>query len=68
MKSYHFTAEGTISLILAVEADSSEEAQKLMLDAPVRDLCHQCSESVEGEWGTSGELDCEPQNIKLCGD
>lgn len=58
---YTFSATGTISLHVEVEADSLEEAVEKAKEAPIMGLCHQCaSTGDEGEWRTSGELDCDP--------
>lgn len=66
MAKYTFSAEGTISLTCTVEADSLREAKRMVReDAAMMGLCHQCAGGDDGEWCTSGELDCEPVNIRL---
>lgn len=67
MTRYRFSAEGTISLSLVVEAESLKTAKQLAGDAAMQGLCHQCAEGCGGEWSTSGELDCEPRNIRFDG-
>lgn len=67
MPRYRFTAEGTISLHLTVEAETLKEARAVADEAGMQSFCHQCSNGHDNEWSTSGELDCEPANIRFDG-
>lgn len=62
---YMFSIEATISMNIEVEANTPEAALKLAHEAPVMSLCHLCSDSVPGEWATSGELDFDPTSSPL---
>jgi hypothetical protein len=64
--NYQFVVNATITLGVEVEADSLEEAVEKAKDANVLDLCHACSAGKEGQWNTSGELDCgAPEDLDL---
>lgn len=65
MSKYGFVINATISLHIDVEAASFEEAVELAQCAPAMSLCHQCAHGEEGEWNTSGELDCDPEGSEL---
>ena len=67
MPKYTFVSEGTISLSCTVEAEDLETATELAKEAPVMSLslCHQCARGDDGEWVTSGELDCDPTTAPL---
>lgn len=65
MKTYAFVVEAVISMNIDVEAESLEEAIKKAQAASSMSLCHQCAGNHDGEWCTSGELDCEPTMSKL---
>lgn len=67
MPMFHFSAEGTISLHLKVEAETEAQAREIMANAPMQGLCFSCAEGCEGEWSTSGELDCEPSKVRFTG-
>jgi len=65
-KKYRFSAEVTISVWTEVEAESEEEARDIALGNPMMDLCGYCSQmQPDGLWVTNGDLDGEPQNVKL---
>lgn len=60
-KVFRVSSMITISVFVDVEADNKEDAIDKALGYPVRHLCHSCSNAVEDQWSTSGELDGEPQ-------
>lgn len=64
-KKYTFVVCSGISLHVDVEAKSLAEAMKLAQDSPIQGLCHQCARGDDGEWSTSGELDCDPASGEL---
>ena len=67
MPRYVFTTNVTISMSFETQADSLESAIDLAREASVVGLCHQCAKGGDdGEWNTSGELDCgHPTEQKL---
>lgn len=66
LRTFHLTAEVTISLSTVVQARSLKEAYALAEDRPLIGLCHQCASGTDTEeWVTSGELDGEPRNVRL---
>lgn len=64
-KTFMFVVAGTISMHVEVKASTLEEAVEKAQEASTMSLCHQCSRVDEGEWGTSGELDCDPASSTL---
>lgn len=64
-KTYMFVVEGTISLHVEVKASTLEEAVEKAQGASTMSLCYQCSRGDDGEWSTSGELDCDPAESPL---
>lgn len=64
-KKYAFVVDAIISLHIDVEATDLDEAIALAYGASVMSLCHQCARSTQGEWSTSGELDCDTSGMNL---
>lgn len=62
---YTFVVESTISLHIDVEAKSLHAAIRKAQKASVVGLCWQCAQAPEGEWSTSGEIDCDPSTSPL---
>jgi hypothetical protein len=65
MPKYIVSGEMTISVSVIVEAADPKEAKNLARQASVRTLCASCSNTHEGEWSTSGELDGVPSIIDV---
>jgi hypothetical protein len=65
MKSYTFVVQATISLHVTVQAETLESAKEAAQAAGIMGLCHQCARGRDGEWCTSGELDCDPASSPL---
>lgn len=65
MPRYFVTSEVTISLSAEVEAEDEAHAVKKagMLDVPA--IEQEPEDPEEPRWATSGELDGEPQNVKV---
>jgi hypothetical protein len=62
MKRWVVHAEGTITLVTVVEADSEKEARALALERSPTRLGYQAEmESDDTAWVTTGELDCDVQ-------
>jgi hypothetical protein len=59
-----FVVNTTISLATQVEADTLEQAIEAAKSRGPMSLCSQCAPGAD-EWGTSGELDCEPGMSEL---
>ena len=62
---YTFVVAATITLGVDVEADDLESAVEQAKNCGIMGLCHHCAGHHDGEWSTSGELDCEPASSEL---
>lgn len=62
---YRFVVVGGITLLVDVFATSLEDAVQKAQRASVQSLCYQCARGDEGEWSTSGEIDCDPSMCEL---
>lgn len=62
---YSFIVASGISLHINVEASSVDEAIEIAGESGIMSLCHYCARGSEGEWSTSGELDCDPYSAPL---
>jgi len=62
---YCFVVAATITLGVEVEADDLESAVEQAQNCGVMSLCHHCAGHHDGEWSTSGELDCDPASSEL---
>jgi hypothetical protein len=62
---YTASATVTISIYTTVEADSPEEAIELAREQPMQNFCAGCTDGEDYRWVTSGELDGEPQDIRV---
>jgi hypothetical protein len=65
MSKYTFAVEMPITMSVDIEADTLEEAVEQAKAAHVIRLCNQCSDTREGEWSTTGELDGDPQSCAI---
>lgn len=65
MTRYTFVVTSKISMAIDVEAGSLEEAVRVAQGCPAMSLCHQCASGSDGEWSTTGELDCDPASGEL---
>lgn len=64
-REYRFVVVVGITLLVDVFATSLEDAVQKAQRASVQSLCHQCARGDEGEWRTSGEIDCDPSMCEL---
>lgn len=61
MRTFRFVVETRITMVTEVQAESLEDAIEKATEAGVQGLCHHCaSKDADGEWVTTGELDCVP--------
>lgn len=66
MAEFVVVSEVTISMHTRVEAKTAKEAVRVAEGRGMVGLCHQCSGGdPREEWVTSGELDGEPQKIRV---